>query len=301
VAIQGDRSKPAIFTYHEAGVNYVTCFGIFLKSLEVSDLLQYFCVYHVTAPGQQRGAPLWSGSYPNITNLAEQVFEVVRHYKLSYLVGLGVGLGANVLARFAMLYPDIVRGLVLIRLSPSEAKVSIRDWITTKMSEWVLKHGFSGEKLADIIADKFGRSSEIAGIFHRYHDRMHLQTLPNVCLILTEYNNRSSISEELVELLKCNCLFITEEGTSQARNIEEIVSKMDHSKVNILSLKTTGDHPMLEEHLAKIATALRLFMQGLGFASSLGLLQPESSVGKELLKQTSLTETGKDLISSSEH
>jgi hypothetical protein len=40
---------------------------------------------------------------------------------------------------------------------------------------------------------------------------------------------------------------------------------MDHSKVNILSLKTTGDHPMLEEHLAKIATALRLFMQGLGF------------------------------------
>jgi hypothetical protein len=55
-----------------------------------------------------------------------------------------------------MLYPDIVRGLVLIRLSPSEAKVSIRDWITTKMSEWVLKHGFSGEKLADIIADKFG-------------------------------------------------------------------------------------------------------------------------------------------------
>jgi hypothetical protein len=156
VAIQGDRSKPAIFTYHEAGVNYVTCFGIFLKSLEVSDLLQYFCVYHVTAPGQQRGAPLWSGSYPNITNLAEQVFEVVRHYKLSYLVGLGVGLGANVLARFAMLYPDIVRGLVLIRLSPSEAKVSIRDWITTKMSEWVLKHGFSGEKLADIIADKFG-------------------------------------------------------------------------------------------------------------------------------------------------
>jgi hypothetical protein len=102
VAIQGDRSKPAIFTYHEAGVNYVTCFGIFLKSLEVSDLLQYFCVYHVTAPGQQRGAPLWSGSYPNITNLAEQVFEVVRHYKLSYLVGLGVGLGANVLARFAV-------------------------------------------------------------------------------------------------------------------------------------------------------------------------------------------------------
>ena len=40
--------------------------------------------------------------YPNITNLAEQVFEVVRHYKLSYLVGLGVGLGANVLARFAV-------------------------------------------------------------------------------------------------------------------------------------------------------------------------------------------------------
>ena len=101
---------------------------------------------------------------------------------------------------------------------------------------------------------------------------------------------------------------------------------MDHSKVNILSLKSSKDQPILEEHPSKIATALRLFLQGLGFgelmravmccffdnttlvslppfypASSLGLLHSESTVGKELLRQTSLTETGKDLVASSEH
>ena len=48
---------------------------------------------------------------------------------------------------------------------------------------------------------------------------MHLQTLPNVCLLLTEYNNRSSISDEIVDLLKCNCLFVTEEGTSRAEEM----------------------------------------------------------------------------------
>ena len=38
-----------------------TCFGSFLKNSDVFELLQYFCVYHVTAPGQQRGAPAWNG------------------------------------------------------------------------------------------------------------------------------------------------------------------------------------------------------------------------------------------------
>ena len=41
-------------------------------------------------------------SYPTVTQQAEQVHSVVKHFGLAHCVGIGVGLGANVLARFAV-------------------------------------------------------------------------------------------------------------------------------------------------------------------------------------------------------
>lgn len=74
VAIQGDISKPAILTLHDLGLNckliYLIrlCHSMFIV-LDASTftgffnyptmraLLENFCVYHVTAPGQEEGAP----------------------------------------------------------------------------------------------------------------------------------------------------------------------------------------------------------------------------------------------------
>ncbi|KAM8701474.1 hypothetical protein ACLKA7_000893, partial [Drosophila subpalustris] len=57
VAIQGDTSKPAIVTYHDLGLNYATSFAGFFNFPVMRGLLENFCVYHVTAPGQEEGAP----------------------------------------------------------------------------------------------------------------------------------------------------------------------------------------------------------------------------------------------------
>ncbi|XP_064641158.1 protein NDRG3-like isoform X3 [Lineus longissimus] len=56
VAVQGDRSKPAILTYHDLGLNHMTCFQGFFNFADMQPLLRHFCVYHVNAPGQQEGA-----------------------------------------------------------------------------------------------------------------------------------------------------------------------------------------------------------------------------------------------------
>lgn len=75
VAIQGDTSKPAIITYHDLGLNcklllllvifslltktsaVATNFGSFFNYPVMRALLEHFCVYHVTAPGQEENAP----------------------------------------------------------------------------------------------------------------------------------------------------------------------------------------------------------------------------------------------------
>ena len=46
--------------------------------------------------------------------LAEQVQEVINHFKIVKYIGLGVGLGANLLTRHALAYPERVECLMLV-------------------------------------------------------------------------------------------------------------------------------------------------------------------------------------------
>lgn len=43
------------------------------------------------------------------------------------------------------------------------------------------------------------------------------------------------------------------------------MSGMDPSKISSLSVDWSGTQPLLEEHPSKMTTAIRLFLQGLGY------------------------------------
>ena len=53
--------------------------------------------------------------------LAEQVQEVLNHFNIARYIGIGVGLGANVLTRHALAYPERVDSLMLINTSTTKA------------------------------------------------------------------------------------------------------------------------------------------------------------------------------------
>lgn len=46
--------------------------------------------------------------YPTMEELADQLNVVMAHYNLKSIIGFGVGAGANVLCRFALLQPNKV-------------------------------------------------------------------------------------------------------------------------------------------------------------------------------------------------
>lgn len=76
VAVQGSKTKPAIVTYHDLGLNCkqtenvhtddilsilyflsdISSFQAFFNYIDMRALLENFCVYHVNAPGQEEGA-----------------------------------------------------------------------------------------------------------------------------------------------------------------------------------------------------------------------------------------------------
>ena len=92
----------------------------------MKSILSHFCVFHVNAPGQEDGAlPIAeSVEYPSMDEMAEQVNEVINHFAIVKYIGLGVGLGANVLMRHALRYPERVDSLSLVN-----ASVSAPGWI----------------------------------------------------------------------------------------------------------------------------------------------------------------------------
>ena len=79
-------------------------------------ILQHFCVFHVNAPGQEENSATTSNEaeYPTMDELAEQVNDVLNSIAVVKYIGLGVGLGGNVLVRHALSYPERVDSLFLI-------------------------------------------------------------------------------------------------------------------------------------------------------------------------------------------
>ncbi|XP_065316432.1 uncharacterized protein LOC135925156 isoform X1 [Gordionus sp. m RMFG-2023] len=72
VAVQGQRSKPAILTYHDIGLNHVSQFQNFFAYDDMSIISKHFCVYHIDAPGQEEQAPTLNGSFDELESTPHQ-------------------------------------------------------------------------------------------------------------------------------------------------------------------------------------------------------------------------------------
>ncbi|XP_070291118.1 protein NDRG4 [Salvelinus sp. IW2-2015] len=126
-------NKPAILTYHDVGLNHKLCFNSFFHNEDMQEITKHFVVCHVDAPGQQIGASQMPQGYqyPTMDQLAGMLPSVVQHFGFKSILGIGVGAGAYILAKFALIFPDLVEGLVLLNIDPN-GKGWI-DWATGKV------------------------------------------------------------------------------------------------------------------------------------------------------------------------
>jgi protein NDRG1 len=83
VVVCGDQDKPALLTYPDVGLNYVSCFEGLFSCPEASSILYHnFCIYHVDAPGHEVGAPEIPPDQRllSVDDLADQVAEVLDFF-----------------------------------------------------------------------------------------------------------------------------------------------------------------------------------------------------------------------------
>ncbi|XP_076449630.1 protein NDRG3-like isoform X1 [Babylonia areolata] len=301
VAIQGDRTKPAILTFHDIGLNHVTCFQGFFSFAEMQPILRHFCVYHVNAPGQEEGAlhlrpeqdvlgnPQSLGSrfvYPTVDQLAEAVHTIVEHYDLKSIIGFGVGAGANILTRYELAHHDRVDSLVLV--NPSATQAGWVEWGYQKMNSWYLFGGqvtnFTEEYL---LWHWFGKktrwqNNDLTTVYQDYIKTINAQ---NLALFIESYLKRTDLAivremdpmrKVSARSVRCRTLILVGDDSPHIDQVVEMNGRMMPEETDFIKLADCGGMP-LEEQPGKVCEAFRLFLQGMGYVPS--LIQNKSTAG----------------------
>ncbi|XP_040900363.1 protein NDRG1-like [Toxotes jaculatrix] len=273
-------NRPVILTFHDVGLNHKTCFETLLNHEDMQEIIRQVPICHVEAPGQHEGAKTLptAYTYPSMDQLSEALPAVLKHFGLRSVIGLGVGAGAYILARFALNHPDLVDGLLLININPNAE--GLMDTVANKITGWT-------HTLPDtIISHLFGKDE-----IQTNHDliatyRHHITTTmnqSNVSQFLRSYNNRSALEVERpvpggninVRTLKCSTLLIVGDSSPAVEAVVDCNSKLNPTKTTLLKMADCGGLPQVDQP-AKVTEALKYFIQGMGYMSSASMTRLRS-------------------------
>ncbi|CAF3009667.1 unnamed protein product [Rotaria socialis] len=296
VTQQGTSGRPVMVTYHDVGYNSATQFHHFFSFSEMIPITEHFTVYHINAPGQEdRATPLPSTSvYPTMEELAETVNDVFNHLDIKSAIAFGVGVGANILTRFALKYSSKVYGLILINcisrgLSWFEG-FSLK-WPTQDMPQQT----WTDPLLTYLTWHHLGYETQITHPDLVQALRRHLEENVNAknvikllnsflkrTPILMERPNESNKNSNPPKSLKCTVVNITGFSAPHKDDVIDTNDKCDPAMSSYVEFADCGG-AILEEQPAKTAEAIRLFLQGLGYISHLSI--PKYSIANRLTEQ----------------
>ncbi|XP_074035104.1 misexpression suppressor of KSR 2 isoform X4 [Leptinotarsa decemlineata] len=276
VAVQGSRNKPAILTYHDLGLNYISSFQAFFNYIDMRALLENFCVYHVNAPGQEEGAHTLPEDYiyPTVDELANQLSYVMTHFKLKQFIGFGVGAGANILCRFALNHPELVSALCLVNCVSTQA--GWIEWGYQKLNSRHLRSkGMTQGVLDYLMWHHFGRQTEernhdLVQVYKSYFERNVNPT--NLALLIDSYVRRTDLNiyREMDPLKKKHASLampVMNITGSLSPHMDDTVTfngRLDPTNSSWMKISDCG--MVLEEQPGKVSEAFRLFLQGEGYA-----------------------------------
>lgn len=275
VAYSGDRtsapSRPVILTYHDLGLNYISNYQAFFNFPDMKEIVSDFCVFHINAPGQEEGAaPLPEDyEYPSMEQLAEQVQEILNHFNLVKYIGVGVGLGANVLTRHALSYPERVDCMMLINTCTTKA--GWVEWGFQKRNVSHLRTSGVTQTVLDFLLwhhlgqDYDERAHDLLQVYRHYFSN-NLNGA-NLAPLIEQYIWRTDIplTRDVIDTSKTLQPPVLNLVGIHSPHIEESVTfngRLTPKQTNWIKVQDAA--MVLEEQPGKVCQAFRLFLQGQG-------------------------------------
>ncbi|XP_033495874.2 protein NDRG1-like [Epinephelus lanceolatus] len=273
-------NRPVILTFHDVGLNHKSCFEALFNHEDMQEIVRHLPVCHVEAPGQHEGAKTLPSAYtyPSMDQLSEALPAVLKHFGLHSVIGLGVGAGAYILAKFALNHPDQVDGLVLVNINPSAE--GLMNSVASKITEWT--HTLPNTIITHLFGkDEIQTNLDLIATYRHYITTTMNQS--NVSQFLRSYNNRTALEVERpipggnisVRTLKCASLLVVGDNSPAVEAVVDCNSKLNPTKTTLLKMADCGGLPQVDQP-AKVIEALKYFIQGMGYLSSASMTRLRS-------------------------
>ncbi|XP_057956941.1 protein NDL1-like [Malania oleifera] len=271
VAVFGDPDKPALVTYPDLALSYMSCFqGLFFFPEASALLLHNFCIYHISHPGHELGAAaIRPSSVLSVDDLADQIAEVLDFFGLDAVMCMGVTAGAYILTLFAMKYKQRILGLILV--SPLCKAPSWAEWLYNKVvSNLLYFHGMCGIVKELLLMRYFSKEvrgnaqvteSEIVQACRRLLDERRSS---NVLQFVEAINGRPDITEGLKKLQCRSLLFVGENSPFHSEALC-MASKLNRRHCALVEVQACGSL-VTEEQPHAMLIPLEYFLMGYGFS-----------------------------------
>ncbi|KAH8482316.1 hypothetical protein POPTR_018G067700v4 [Populus trichocarpa] len=270
VIVYGDQDKPALITYPDLALNYMSCFqGLFFCPEAASLLVHNFCIYHISPPGHELGAAPISPDdpLPSVDDLADQIIEVLNYFGLGAVMCMGVTAGAYILTLFAMKYRQRVLGLILV--SPLCKTPSWTEWLYNKvMSNLLYFYGMCGLLKEFLLQRYFSKdvrgSAEVpeSDIAQACRGLLDERQGINVLRFLQAINQRPDITSGLKKL-RCRTLVFVGDNSPFHSEALHMITKLDRRYSALVEVQACGSM-VTEEQPHAMLIPMEYFFMGYG-------------------------------------
>ncbi|KAG0493909.1 hypothetical protein HPP92_004903 [Vanilla planifolia] len=270
VAVFGDLEKPALVTYPDLALSYMSCFqGLLFCPEAASLMLHNFCIYHISPPGHELGAAPISSNVPvaSVDDLADQVAEILDFFGLTAVMCMGVTSGAYILTLFASKYRDRVLGLILV--SPMCKTPSWTEWFYNKViSNLLYFYGMCGMVKGLLLQRYFSKElrgssrvpeSDVVQACRRILDERQNK---NIWRFLQSMNQRRDLTEELKKL-QCRMLIFVGDSSPFLSDARYMTSKLDGRYRALVEVQACGSL-VTEEQPHAMLIPMEYFLMGYG-------------------------------------
>ncbi|KAL3072385.1 hypothetical protein niasHT_034069 [Heterodera trifolii] len=271
VLVQGNldnlEGKMVILTVHDVGKNHLS-FVDFVNSPSMAPLRHRSLFLHICVPGQEPEAPIFAGSsFPSMDQLGHAMAQVLRHFKISHCFAMGEGAGADICCRFALDFPSMVRGLVLIHCTS-----------TTHGIVEHIKEIFAGLRLEDgemthsawnyLLTHRFGNHNLDQTQKHYVDLLKSVMNQRNLSRYLYSFGHRSDFTDRLKEnLANVDVLLVSGAKAPHNENMMHMFKNMANDRTGLLMAEDCVD--VLSEAPDNISSAIILLGQRHGLLNDL--------------------------------
>lgn len=294
VSVYGDKTdkkKIPIVTFHDLGLDSESNFQNFFQFVSIAEFADKFCIYNINAPGQEMDAVSMpeNFTYPTMEGLAKVVESVVDHFRLNTFIAFGVGVGANVLLRYAVANQNRVDALIMVNCSANQA-----GWVEWGYEKWNIRNlrltGMTSFTIDYLLWHHFGRRYDQCSpdIVRQY--RVFFQHLPNpnnLAAFIESYIQRTPVAISRDGLsgpqLKIPVLQLVGSGSAHIEDTVDVNTKLDPAHADWIKISDSCGL-VLDDRPDAVTESMMLFLQGLGYFPTLNV--------SKLMKKMQETQNG---------